>query len=383
MKLHLRNLIKSNNLSNFLYEFGISYPTPSNLNYFWNFGFLALVFLVIQIITGIVLAMHYTPHVELAFNSIENIMRNVNYGYLLRYLHMNGASAFFLVVYIHILKGFYYSSYSYPRQVLWFSGILILLLMIMTAFMGYVLVWGQMSFWAATVITNLFSVIPYFGEDFVNWLWGGFSIENPTLNRFFSLHYLLPFLILAVVGFHLICLHNWGSSNPLGLGVKVDSFSFTPYFLLKDLYFLFIFLVFFCLFVFFYPNYLGHTDNYIVADPLVTPIHIVPEWYFLPFYAILRAFPNKIFGVLFFVFSIVLLFLLPFYVTINYKSLYFRPLFQSVFWLFCLSLLVLGWVGGKPVEPVYYFIDQIVTFFYFFFLLFILPIFSFFFKFFI
>lgn len=374
MKFFFRNITRSNPLSNFLYEFAITYPTPANLSYFWNFGFLALICLVFQIITGIVLAMHYTPHVDLAFSSIEHIMRDVNYGYFLRYAHANGASAFFFIVYLHLLKGLYYGSYAYPRQILWASGVLILLIMIATAFMGYVLPWGQMSFWAATVITNLFSVIPIVGGDFVEWLWGGFSIDNPTLNRFFSLHYLLPFVILGLVIFHLVCLHNWGSNNPLGINIKVDNFSFTPFFFIKDFFFLNFFLLGLCFFVFFAPNFLGHPDNYLLANPLVTPNHIVPEWYFLPFYAILRALPDKTFGAVFLILSILVLLLLPFYSNIGFRSAYFRPVFQAFFWIFVLIALTLGWVGGKPIEPIYYFIGQLSTFCYFFYFLIVIPV---------
>lgn len=374
MKFFIRKFFKVRVLSNFLYEFAVSYPTPSNLSYFWNFGFLALVCLVFQIITGIILAMHYTPHVELAFFSVEHLMRDVNYGYFLRYAHANGASAFFFIVYLHLLKGLYYGSFTYPRQILWSSGVLILLAMIATAFMGYVLPWGQMSFWAATVITNLFSSIPYIGVDLVYWLWGGFSIDNPTLNRFFSLHYLLPFVILGLVIFHLVCLHNWGSNNPLGLNSKVDMFSFTPFFFIKDFSYLNFFLLISCIFIFFSPNYLGHPDNYILANPLVTPNHIVPEWYFLPFYAILRALPDKLLGTIFLVLSILVMLALPFFSQLGLRSSYFKPIFQRFFWLFVVIALTLGWVGGQPIEPTYYFVGQFSTFSYFFYFLILIPL---------
>lgn len=375
MKFFFRNFFRTKIISNFIYEFAVLYPTPANLSYFWNFGFLALVCLVFQIITGVILAMHYTPHVDLAFLSVEHIMRDVNYGFFLRYAHANGASAFFFIVYLHMLKGMYYGSYVYPRRILWVSGVLILLIMIMTAFMGYVLPWGQMSFWAATVITNLFSAIPYIGLDLVYWLWGGFSVDNPTLNRFFSLHYFLPFFILGLVVFHLVCLHNWGSNNPLGLNIKVDTFSFTPLFFLKDFSYLNFFLILVSIFVFFYPNVLGHPDNYILANPLVTPDHIVPEWYFLPFYAVLRALPDKLLGTMCLAASILVLMLLPFLPSTAIRSSYFKPVFEIFFWLFVAIVLTLGWVGGKPIEPTYYFIGQFSTFAYFFYF-FVLVIFS-------
>lgn len=373
MKFWARKFFRNRILANFIYEFAILYPTPSNLSYFWNFGFLALVCLVFQIITGIILAMHYTPHVDLAFLSVEHIMRDVNYGFFLRYAHANGASAFFFIVYLHLLKGLYYGSYAYPRQILWASGVIILLIMIMTAFMGYVLPWGQMSFWAATVITNLFSAIPYIGLDLVYWLWGGFSIDNPTLNRFFSLHYFLPFVILGLVVFHLVCLHNWGSNNPLGLNSKIDTFSFTPFFFVKDFSYLNVFLFGISIFIFFSPNYLGHPDNYILANPLVTPNHIVPEWYFLPFYAILRALPDKLLGTIFLALSILILLVLPFFLTFPIRSSYFKPVFEIFFWGFVVIALTLGWVGGMPIDPTYYFVGQFSTFSYFFYFLFLIP----------
>ena len=279
-------------------EYG-TFPTPRNFNYFWNFGGLALVNLVIMIVTGIFLAMHYTPHVSFAFDSVERIMRDVNYGWLLRYAHANGASMFFIVVYIHIWRALYYGSYKAPRELLFMLGVVIFLLMMATAFMGYVLPWGQMSFWGATVITNLFSAIPFVGESIVTWLWGGFSVDNPTLNRFFSLHYLLPFVIFGVVFLHVAALHITGSNNPLGIDPKgpQDTLPFHPYYTIKDSVGIVVYLIVFAALVFFAPNLLGHPDNYIPANPLVTPPHIVPEWYFLPYYAILRAVPDKLGGV--------------------------------------------------------------------------------------
>lgn len=269
----------------------VDYPTPRNLNYFWNFGSIAGIMLLAQIITGVFLAMHYTAHVDHAFDSVEHIMRDVNYGWLLRYLHANGASMFFLVVFIHIFRGLYYGSYKGPRELLWWLGVFILLIMMASAFMGYVLPWGQMSFWGATVITNLFSAIPVVGDSIVTWLWGGFSVDNPTLNRFFALHYLLPMVLVGVVFLHIVALHTHGSNNPLGIDVKgkQDTVPFHPYYTVKDFFGFGVFFLIYGYFVFFNPNYLGHADNYIPADPLVTPAHIVPEWYFLPFYAILRA----------------------------------------------------------------------------------------------
>jgi len=259
----------------------VDYPTPININYLWSFGFLAAVCLAVQIVTGIFLAMHYTAHIDYAFSSVEHIMRNVNNGWLIRYLHANGASMFFIVVYTHMFRGLFYGSYLSPRKFLWCSGVLIFLLMMATAFMGYVLPWGQMSFWGATVITNLFSAIPFFGPSIVEWLWGGFAVDNATLNRFFSLHYLLPFAIAGFVIIHIALLHEKGSNNPLGIESKVDKISFYPYFYFKDLFSILSFLVFFSVFVFYFPNVLGHADNYIMANPMVTPAHIVPEWYFL------------------------------------------------------------------------------------------------------
>ncbi len=323
------------------------YPTPRNLNYWWSFGSIAGICLLTQIITGIVLVMHYTPHVSMAFDSVEHIMRDVNYGWLLRYIHANGASMFFLVVFIHIFRGLYYGSYKAPREILWWLGVVILLLMMATAFMGYVLPWGQMSFWGATVITNLFSAFPGVGEAIVTWLWGGYSVDNPTLNRFFSLHYLLPFVIIGVVGLHLVALHQHGSNNPKGIDIKEpkDQIPFHPYYTIKDFFGFGVFFMLFAYFVFFAPNYLGHPDNYIPANPMVTPAHIVPEWYFLPFYAILRAVPDKLGGVLAMFASILVLFVLPWLDTCKVRSGNFRPLFKWFFWVFVLNSILLGVIG--------------------------------------
>ena len=343
----------------------IDYPTPANLSYLWSFGSTAGLCLVIQIITGIFLAMHYTPHVDLAFSSVEHIMRDVNNGWLIRYLHANGASMFFIVVYSHIFRGLYYGSYIYPRGLLWCSGVIIFLLMMATGFMGYVLPWGQMSFWGATVITNLFSAIPYAGGAIVEWLWGGFSVDNATLNRFYSLHYLMPFVIAGLTIVHLSLLHKDGSNNPLGINKNIDTIPFYPYFYVKDLFSFLILVALFSFFVFYYPNALGHADNYIPANPLVTPAHIVPEWYFLPFYAILRSIPDKLGGVIAMVSAILVLLLLPILNTSEVRSSKFRPIFGIFYWFIVSDFLILGWIGQKPVETPFIEIGQIGTLFYF------------------
>ncbi len=366
-----------------LKEHLIDYPTPINLHYFWSFGSLAGLFLVIQILTGIFLAMHYTPHVLYAFLSVEHIMRDVNYGWLLRYIHANGASFFFIVVYIHIARGLYYSSFVFPYSNLWRVGVIIFILMMATAFMGYVLPWGQMSFWGATVITNLFTAIPFIGESIAIWLWGGFSVDNATLNRFFSLHYLLPFAIVGCILLHLMLLHMPGSSNPLKLSFFSDKISFYPYFFLKDLFIFLTTMIFFLIFVFFFPNALGHSDNHIPANPLSTPSHIVPEWYFLPFYAILRSIPDKLGGVLCMFGALFALLALPNIVNIvkkdqvislNILNPEFRPLSRLFFWLFVTDVLLLGWLGGKPVEDPYISLGFIATLFYFIYLLVLIPV---------
>jgi quinol-cytochrome oxidoreductase complex cytochrome b subunit len=352
----------------------IDYPTPINFNYWYNFGLLSGICLGIQILTGIFLAMHYTPHVDYAWLSVEHIMRDVNYGWLIRYMHANGASMFFIVVYIHLFRGLYYGSYKSPRGLVWCLGVVILILMMATGFIGYVLPWGQMSFWGATVITNLFSAIPGIGEAFVQFLWGGFAVDNATLNRFFSLHYLLPFVLLGLVLLHIAALHQEGSSNPLGLhGQDVDKIDFYPYFYVKDLFGFLCFTVFFSYFIFFDPNVLGHPDNYIEANPMVTPAHIVPEWYFLPFYAILRSIPDKLGGVLAMGGALVVLLFLPLINTSNVRSSFFRPLHRYAFWLFLGNTLVLGWIGGNPVEDPYILIGQLATVVYFLYLVVIIP----------
>ncbi|WP_428247695.1 cytochrome b [Ferrovibrio sp.] len=355
---------------------GTKYPTPKNLNYWWNFGSLAGLCLVVQIITGIVLVMHYTPHTSMAFDSVEHIMRDVNYGWLLRYIHANGASMFFIVVYIHIFRGLYFGSYKSPREILWFLGVIILLLMMATAFMGYVLPWGQMSFWGATVITNLFSALPGIGEPIVTWLWGGFAVDNPTLNRFFSLHYLLPFVIVGVVLLHILALHQHGSNNPLGIDVKgpQDTIPFHPYYTVKDAVGVGVFLLLFSFFVFYQPNMLGHPDNYIPANPLVTPAHIVPEWYFLPFYAILRSVPDKLGGVLLMFGAIAILFLLPWLDTSKVRSAKFRPIYKQFSWIFLFACVLLTWAGGKPAEGMYLIVARVCTAYYFIHFLVVMPL---------
>jgi len=368
------------------------YPTPKNLNYWWNFGSLAGIVLVIMITTGIVLAMHYTPHTAFAFDSIERIMRDVNYGWLIRYVHMNGGSAFFIVVYIHIFRGMYFGSYKSPRELLWILGVVILICMMATAFLGYVLPWGQMSFWGATVITSLFSAIPVIGDWIVTLLWGGFSVDNPTLNRFFSLHYLMPFVLVGVIVLHIVALHQHGSSNPIGIDTKgpQDQLPFHPYYTVKDLFGLGVFLVLFFFFVFFAPNFFGEPDNYIEANPLQTPPHIVPEWYFLPFYAILRAFTAdafiywpiswlmsaKLAGVLAMFGSIMVLFVLPWLDWSPVRSARYRPLYKQFFWLLLIDCFVLGWVGANAPEGHFVIIGQVATAYYFGHFIVILPLLS-------
>ena len=354
----------------------VAYPVPKNLNYWWTFGAILAVCLVAQIVTGIVLVMHYTPHTSMAFASVEHIMRDVNWGWMLRYMHSNGASMFFIAVYIHIFRGLYYGSYKEPREVVWILGVVIFLLMMGTGFMGYVLPWGQMSFWGATVITNLFSAFPIVGDPIVGWLWGGFSVDNPTLNRFFSLHYLLPFMLAAVVGLHIWAFHEVGNNNPTGVEPKdsQDTVPFTPYYTIKDLYAIVVFLILFAWMTFMVPNFMGHPDNYIPADPLVTPPHIVPEWYFLPFYAILRAIPDKLGGVLAMFGAIAVLFVLPWLDTSKVKSNTYRPLGKVFFWIFVVVCLGLGYLGGKPAEGNYIIVGRVLTGWYFAHFLIILPL---------
>ncbi len=353
----------------------VDYKTPKNLNYLWTFGSLASITLVILMMSGIFLAMHYDPNPQFAFSSIERIMRDVNFGWLIRYIHMNGASMLFILVYLHIFRSLYYGSYKAPRELLWILGVIIFFIMMATAFMGYVLPWGQMSFWGATVITNLFTAIPIVGEDLLHWLLGGFSVGAPTLNRFFALHYFLPFIIVVFVLLHLWALHKHGSNNPLGIDVKQpkDEIPFHPYYTAKDLLSLVIFLTFFSCVVFFFPNFFGEPENYIPANPLVTPPHIVPEWYFLPFYAILRVIPDKLFGVLFMFGSIALLFFMPWLDGAKVRSLTFRPIYRALFWSFVIDTLILGWVGSAPLEGNYIVIGAIATAYYFSFFLVLVP----------
>ena len=353
-----------------------AFPTPRNLNYWYTFGGILTFCLVTQIVTGIVLAMHYTADAGLAFASVEHIMRNVNYGWLIRYIHAVGASMFFLAVYVHIFRGLYYGSYKAPREILWILGVVIYLLMVITAFMGYVLPWGQMSFWGATVITNLFSVIPVVGTTITEWLWGGFAVDNATLKRFFSLHYLMPFMIFGVVILHIWSLHVTGNNNPVGVSVKEkqDTVPFAPYYTVKDAFSLVCFLILFAWFIFFNPNILGHTDNYIMADPLVTPAHIVPEWYLLPFYAILRAIPSKLGGVLVMGAAIAILFILPWLDTSKVRSATFRPLYKQFYWFLVADVLILGYVGAMPAEGLYLLVARIATAYYFLHFLVILPV---------
>ncbi|MBC00918.1 MAG: cytochrome b [Rhodobacteraceae bacterium] len=357
----------------------VDFPTPKNLNYWWTFGGILFFVLIAQILTGIVLVMHYTASTDAAFASVEHIMRDVNFGWLLRYLHANGASMFFIAVFIHMFRGMYYGSYKAPREISWILGVIIFLIMMATAFMGYVLPWGQMSFWGATVITNLFSALPLVGEPIVQWLWGGFAVDNPTLNRFFSLHYLLPFMIFGVVLLHVWAFHTTGNNNPTGIQPKTkqDTLPFHPYYTMKDLFAIVVFMIFFAYFVFYIPNYLGHADNYIEANPLVTPAHIVPEWYFLPFYAILRAVPDKLGGVVLMFGSIAVLFVLPWLDTSKVRSGAYRPLFKQFFWIFAAVCVGLGYLGAMPAEGIYVVLARILTAYYFAHFLIILPLLGF------
>lgn len=343
----------------------VDYPTPVNLSYLWGFGSLAGLCLVIQMVTGILLAMHYTPTIELARVSIGHIMRDVNNGWLLRYVHANGASFFFIVVYLHMFRGLYYGSYASPRGHLWCSGVLILFLMMATGFIGYVLPWGQMSYWGATVITNLVTAVPLVGKNIVEWLWGGYSIANPTLTRFFSLHYLLPFIIAAAALVHLVLLHVDGSSNPLGVETKVDKIGFYPYCYVKDLFLFIILVTVMSIIVFFNPSAMSHADNLIPVDTIKTPLHIVPEWYFLPFYAILRSIPDKLTGVAAMGVAILGLMALPYINTSEVRSSAFRPLYQRCYWVVVVNCLLLGWVGQQEVVYPYETLGKVVTVGYF------------------
>ncbi len=358
----------------------IDFPTPRNLNYLWTFGGILTFFLMAQIVTGVVLAMHYQPSATEAFNSVEAIRRDVNYGWLMRNLHAVGASMFFLAAYIHIFRGLYYGSYKAPREVLWIIGVLIFVVMMATAFMGYSLPWGQMSFWAVTVITNLFSsldsIVSGLGTTMVQWLWGGYAVSGATLNRFYSLHYLLPFVIAGLVGLHLWALHIVGQNSPAGLDVKTksDAVPMHPYATSKDAVGMFVFLTLFAWFVFFLPDYLGHADNYTPANPMVTPPHIVPEWYFLPYYAILRAIPSKLFGVIAMFGSIAILLFVPWLDTSRVRSTKYRPTYKWFFWLFVVTCVALGYLGSKPPEAEYVFWARVFTIYYFAHFLVVMPL---------
>src|SRR5689334_13117371 len=354
----------------------VAYPTPRNLNYWWTFGAILSLMLGVQILTGVILAMHYTPHADLAFKSVELIVRDVNYGWLLRNVHAAGASRFFFAVYIHMCRGLYCGSYRGPREVLWSIGVIIYLLMMASGCLGYVLPWGQMSFWGATVVTNLFSAIPVVGDSIVTWLWGGFAVDNPTLNRFFALHYLLPFIIVAVVALHVVALHVHGSNNPLGIDPKgpQDTVPFHPYYTIKDGFGLTVFLIVYAIFVFFMPNALGEPVNYVPANPLATPNEIVPEWYLLPFYGILRAIPDKLLGVLAMFGSIGLLFLLPWLDTSRVRSCTFRPIYKWFIPVLVVDVLVLGYCGAHPPEGYFVPLARVATLYYFFHFLVLLPV---------
>jgi len=354
----------------------IAYPVPRNLNYFWTFGAILAAFLGIQIITGVWLAMHYEPSATGAFNSVEKIMRDVNYGWLLRYAHANGASMFFVAVYVHTFRALYYGSYKAPREVLYILGVVIYLLMMATAFLGYTLPWGQMSFWGATVITNILAAIPVVGDTIQTLLWGGYSVGNPTVNRFFSLHYLLPWMIAGVVVLHVWALHVTGQNNPAGIPIKSgkDAVPFTPYATVKDVFATCVFMILFAWFLFFQPNFLGHADNYIPANPAVTPAHIVPEWYFLPFYAILRAVPSKLGGVILMFSAVIILAFAPWLDTSRIRSCNYRPIYRQFFWAFIGVTLLLGWLGSQPPEGGYVIASQVCTAYYFAHFLIVMPL---------
>jgi ubiquinol-cytochrome c reductase cytochrome b subunit len=367
-------ILKTHPLLKLVNGYLIDASQPANISYLWNFGSLLAVCLGIQIITGVTLAMHYNPSVLEAFNSVEHIMRDVNNGWLVRYLHSNTASAFFFLVYLHIGRGFYYGSYRSPRTLVWVLGTVILILMIGTAFLGYVLPYGQMSLWGATVITNLISAIPWIGQDIVEFIWGGFSVNNATLNRFFALHFVLPFVLAALVLMHLIALHDMaGSSNPLGISGNYDRIPFAPYFLFKDLVTIFLFIFVLSIFVFFMPNVLGDSDNYIMANPMQTPAAIVPEWYLLPFYAILRSIPNKLLGVIAMFAALVSIMILPISDLGRSKGLQFRPLSKIAFYIFVANFLVLLQLGAKHVESPFIEFGQISTVLYFAYFIAIVP----------
>lgn len=366
-------ILKTHVLLRLVNSYVVDSPQPANISYLWNFGSLLATCLIIQILSGAFLAMHYQAHVDFAFNSVEHIMRDVNSGYILRYVHANVASFFFIFVYMHVARGLYYSSYKSPRVLVWSIGVIILVLMMAIAFLGYVLPYGQMSLWGATVITNLLSAIPVFGQDIVELIWGGFSVSNATLNRFFSLHYLLPFLLAALAVAHLIALHEHGSNNPNGVSSNGDRFAMHPYFIFKDLVTILMFFLVLSVIVFFYPNLMGHSDNYIPADPMVTPASIVPEWYLLPFYAILRSIPNKLLGVLAMFGSLLILLILPLTDLSRIRGSQFRPAMRLAFWFFVVNFIILMWIGSQHPESPYVEIGQVSTAFYFLWFIFFVP----------
>lgn len=367
-------LLKSHPILGLLNSYMVDSPQPANISYMWNFGSLLGMCLVIQILTGAFLAMHYCPSVDMAFISVEHIMRDVNYGWAVRYTHANTASFFFIFVYLHIGRGLYYGSYRSPRVLTWSIGVVILVLMMAIAFLGYVLPYGQMSLWGATVITNLLSAIPWIGQDFVQLVWGGFSVSNATLNRFFSLHYLLPFVLAALVAMHFIALHQHGSSNPLGISGNVDRLSFHPFFTFKDLVTVFLFLLTLSIFVFYMPNVLGHSDNYIPANPMSTPASIVPEWYLLPYYAILRSIPNKLLGVLAMFASLLILLVMPIVDTSRVRGNQFRPLMKFFFWVFVANFFILMWIGSQHPNSPFVEVGQVATALYFAWFVIIVPL---------
>lgn len=366
-------LLKTNPLLRLVNSYLVDSPQPANLSYMWNFGSLLGLCLILQILSGVFLAMHYVPNVDLAFNSVEHIMRDVSNGWILRYCHANVASFFFICVYMHVGRGLYYGSYKSPLVLAWSIGVIMLVLMMAIGFLGYVLPYGQMSLWGATVITNLLSAIPVFGQDLVELIWGGFSVSNATLNRFFSLHFLLPFLLAALVVAHLLALHTQGSNNPNGISSSIDRYAFHPYFIFKDLVTIFAFLFALSVIVFYYPNLLGHSDNYIQANPMSTPASIVPEWYLLPFYAILRSIPNKLVGVLAMFGSLFILLVMPLVDLSRIRGNQFRPAMRVAFWFFVVNFFILMWIGACHPESPFLEIGQISTAFYFLWFLVLVP----------